>query len=99
MESLDRKLNVLVNYWWNGALGTVERTASAMDCLLHSLLNVKPLPPELRKAWASMFHHYVFDASDDDHAHIPEHKRCVLAEMSPEAAKRIRNLLIAKLQR
>lgn len=99
VESLDQKLNVLVNYWWNGALGTVERTASAMDCLLHSLLNVRPLPPELRQAWASMFHHYVFDASDDDHAHIPEIKRGVLAEMSPEAAQRIRNLLIAKLQR
>jgi cupin-like protein len=99
VESLDQKLNVLVNYWWNGALGTVERTASAMDCLLHSLLNVRPLPPELRKAWASMFHHYVFDSRDDDHAHIPEHKRGVLAGASPEAAQRIRNLLIAKLQR
>jgi hypothetical protein len=99
VESLDPKLNILVNYWWNGALGTVERTASAMDCLLHSLLNVRPLPPDLRKAWAAMFHHYVFDASDDHYAHIPEHKRGVLAEMSPEAAQRIRNLLIANLQR
>ncbi len=99
VESLDQKLNVLVNYWWNGALGAVERTASAMDCLLHSLLNVRPMPPELRKAWAHLFHHYVFDAGDDDHAHIPEHKRGVLAGTSPEAATRIRNLLIAKLQR
>ena len=99
VESLDRKLNILVNYWWQGALGAVERTASAMDCLLHSLLNIRPLPPELRKAWASMFHHYIFDASDDDHAHIPEHKRGVLAEMTPEAAQRVRNMLIAKLQR
>lgn len=99
VESLDRQLNVLVNYWWKGALGTVERTASAMDCLLHSLLNVRPLPPELRKAWASLFHHYVFDASDDDHAHIPEHRRGVLGRLSPEAAARIRNLLIEKLQR
>jgi len=99
VESLDQELNILVNYWWNGALGTVERTASAMDCLLHSLLNVRPLPPDLRKAWAAMFHHYVFDASDDDHAHIPEHKRGVLGEMSPEATQRIRNLLIANLQR
>ncbi len=98
VESLDRTLNVLINYWWNGALGTVDRTASAMDCLLHSLLNVKPMPPELRSAWASLFDHYVFHASGDDLAHIPEHRRGVLGTMSPEAAKRIRELLIARLQ-
>lgn len=99
VESLDQKLNVLVNYWWKGALGTIDRTASAMDCLLHALLNVRPLPPELRKAWAFIFHHYVFDAGDDDLAHIPEHKRGVLAKPSRETEKRIRDLLIAKLQR
>ena len=99
VESLDRKLNILVNYWWKGALGTVERTESAMDCLLHSLLNVRPMPPELRKAWASLFHHYVFDAGDNDHAHIPEHRRGVLGRLSPEAAAKIRNLLIERLQR
>jgi len=99
VESLDPKLNVLVNYWWNGTLGAVDRTASAMDCLVHSLLNIRPLPAELRKAWSSMFNHYIFDTDDDDHAHIPAHRRGVLAEMSPEATQRIRNMLIAKLQR
>jgi hypothetical protein len=44
VESLDRELNALVNYWWNGALGGVSRTASGMDCLLHSLLNISSLP-------------------------------------------------------
>ena len=98
VESLDRTLNVLVNYWWNGTLGSVDRTASAMDCLLHSLLNVKPMPPELRSAWASLFDHYVFHASGDDLAHIPEHRRGVLGTLSPEAARRVRELLIARLQ-
>ena len=98
VESLDRTLNVLVNYWWNGTLGSVGRTASAMDCLLHSLLNVKPMPPELRSAWASLFDHYVFHASCDDLAHIPEHRRGVLGTLSPEAAQKIRELLIARLQ-
>jgi Cupin-like domain len=97
VESLDQQLNILVNYWWNGTIGTVERTESALDCLLHSLLNIKPLPPELRQAWAAMFHHYVFDASDDRLAHIPEHRRGVLGRMSPETAQGVRNQLIAKL--
>ena len=99
VESLDQQLNVLVNYWWNGSIGTVGRTESAVDCLLHSLLNIRPLAPDVRKAWAAFFHYYVFDASDDDHAHIPEHRRGVLGQMSPEATQKIRNLLIAKLQR
>lgn len=99
VESLDRQLNVLVNYWWNGALGAIGRTESGMDCLLHGLLNVRPLPPGLRSAWAALFHHYVFDAGEDDLAHIPENRRGVLGKLSPEGAARVRSLLIEKLQR
>jgi len=99
VESLDAKLNVLVNYWWSGTLGTVERTDSGMDCLLHGLLNVRPMPAELRQAWASLFDHYVFRASDADLGHIPEHRRGVLAKLSPEGARRVRDLLIARLER
>lgn len=99
VESLDAKLNVLVNYWWSGALGSVDRKASGMDCLLHGLLSVRPMPAELRQAWASLFDHYVFRASDADLAHIPEHRRGVLAKMTPEAAQRVRDLLIARLKR
>lgn len=98
VESLDPTLNVLVNYWWGGSLGDVDRTASAMDCLLHSLLNVRPMPPELRGAWASLFDHFVFNARDDDLAHIPEHRRGVLAPASPEATRRIRDFLVSRLQ-
>jgi hypothetical protein len=98
VQSLDPKLNVLVNYWWSGALGTGERMPSAMDCLLHGLLNVKPLPPELRRAWAALFDHYVFNASEDDLAHIPAHRRGVLAALTPEAQRRVRDLLIARLR-
>lgn len=99
VESLDAKLNVLVNYWWSGTLGSVDRTASGMDCLLHGLLNLRPMPAELRHAWASLFDHYVFRASDADLGHIPEHRRGVLAKLSPEAARRVRDFLIARLKR
>lgn len=98
VESLDPTFNVLVNYWWSGSLGAVDRTASAMDCLLHSLLNVRPMPPDLRGAWASLFDHFVFQARDDDLAHIPEHRRGVLAPNSPEATRKLRDFLISRLQ-
>jgi len=99
VESLDPTFNVLVNYWWNGTLGTVARTASGMDCLLHALMNIRSMPPDLRRAWAALFHHYVFEADEADAAHLPPHRRGLLAGSSPEAAQKIRSLLIARLQR
>ena len=99
VESLDPKFNLLVNYWWKGTLGAVARTASGMDCLLHGLVNLRPMPAELRRAWAALFHHYVFDADDDDFAYLPEYRRGVLSGSSPDAAQRIRKLLIERLQR
>lgn len=99
VESLDPTLNVLVNYWWAGALGDVEATSSAMDCLLHALLNIGTLAPELRRAWAEMFRHYVFESSEESLAHIPANRRGILGRMSPEARQRVRSMLVAKLQR
>ena len=99
VESLDPKLNVLVNFWWHGALGAVERSPSAMDGLLHCLLNIKPLSPELRDAWRQLFEHYVFGAEDDRFAHIPPPRLGVLGAMTPESAARVRSMLIANLKR
>ena len=99
VESLDRTLNVLVNYWWHGALGTVERTPSGMEALLHALLNIRPMPAELRSGWASLFDHYIFGAGEETFSHIPEHRRGVLSALSPEASKRMRDFLAQRLQR
>jgi hypothetical protein len=99
VDSLDRTLNVLVNYWWSGAQHGIDGGSSAMDCLLHGLLSVKPLPPEQRASWAALFDHYVFRANGDEVAHIPERRRGVLAALSPAAARRLKDVLIARLRR
>jgi hypothetical protein len=98
VESLDGRLNVLVNYWWKGALADVDRTPSGMDCLLHAVLNIRPMPEELRSGWASLFDHYVFRATEEGLSHIPAHRRGVLSKLSPEAEKRMRDFLIARLR-
>jgi hypothetical protein len=95
VESLDPRLNVLVNYWWKGSLGGVERTASGLDSLLHCLLDLGPLPPELRRAWGTIFDHYVFQAGPDTLAHIPPERRGVAGPLTPELARRIRERLAA----
>ena len=100
VESLDRELNALVNYWWNGALpGGVSRTASGVDGLLHSLMNIGSLPNELRQAWSEIFRYYVFESTEERLSHIPRPQRGVLDPGAADARARARRLLIAKLQR
>ena len=98
VESL-RKYNILVNYWWKGSVGATSPSASALDCLLHCMLNLKHLPEEHREAWRVIFDHYVFRARDDLAAHIPEGKRGVLGEISPDLAKQVREFLVNQLKR
>lgn len=95
-----RQYNALVNYWWKGAIGSVDdRIGSALDCLLHSLLNLKQLAPEQKQAWQHIFDHYVFNAEDDPAAHLAEGKRGLLGEMTPELEQEIKAFLIQQLQR
>lgn len=97
VESLD-KLNMLVNYWWKGAPGAPVKWDSALDCLVHALVNLRHLPADERKAWATIFAHYVFEAGDDCAAHIPEHRRGILGDMSPEFRRSVRAFLVKQLE-
>lgn len=95
VRSLDR-LNVMVNYWW--LEGHPEAT-SPFDCLIHGLLALRDLPPPRRAAWRAFFDCYIFDSDRDTHAHIPEHARSVLGELSPSMATRMRQFIINGLAR
>ncbi len=96
VESL-AKFNVLINYWWKGAAGAPAHPHSALDCLYHCLLNFKHLAPEHKRAWAAIFEHYVFNAEVDPSEHIPEGRKGVLGEISPELAKQVREFLVKQL--
>lgn len=98
VESL-AKYNVLVNYWWKGASDAPSKAESALDPLLHCLLNLNHVAPEHRKAWAAIFNHYVFHAQGDPAAQIPEKVRGVLGPISPELAQQVRAFLVGKLKR
>ena len=98
VESL-AKYNVLVNDWWKGASDAPDKAESALDPLLHCLLNLNHATPELRQAWAAIFNHYVFHANGDPAAQIPQKARGVLGTMSPELAQQVRAFLIGKLKR
>ncbi len=95
IEALDR-FNVLVNYWWRQS---PEYMDTPTNVLMHAILSVRDLPREQRKAWQELFRHYVFEAEDDNIAHIDEAARRVLGPMDTDAARALRAQLLKKMNR
>ena len=95
VESL-APFNLLINYWWC-------RTPAAMgapsDALLHAILALRDLPPRQREAWRGLFNHYVFEAGEQVHAHIPESGKGCLAPLDEAAAQRLRGDLLKRMNR
>ncbi|MDP9109724.1 MAG: cupin-like domain-containing protein [Pseudomonadota bacterium] len=94
VESL-ADVNVLVNYWWGGSIGNLDRAHSPMDAMLHALLSLQSAEPAVRAAWQAMFAHFVF--GEDAAAHIPVARRGVLGEMSADARAALCKRLADKL--
>jgi hypothetical protein len=97
VESLG-KLNILVNYWWDGSINNDTQTLSPSDSLLHTLLSMKNMSAETRAAWGAVFHHYIFGATEEQFSYIPENRRGVLGNLTPEQAEKIKKDLIRNLQ-
>ncbi|RZA35734.1 MAG: cupin-like domain-containing protein [Lysobacteraceae bacterium] len=88
--------NVLVNYWWRQS---PEYMDTPMNALMHALMSVRDLPPEQRKAWAGLFHHYVFDAGEETAAHIAPAARRALGPMDGDTVRSIRAQLLKRMNR
>ena len=93
VESL-APFNLLVNYWW---LASPAYLGSPADALVHGILALRGLPPRQRAIWRGLFNHYVFDAGEATHGHIPPAGRGCLAPLSEAAAKQLRAKLAHKL--
>jgi cupin-like protein len=98
VESL-QPFNMLVNYWWHANQGQAGRTDSAFDSLMHSILNLRQLPPETRSAWAAIYAHFVFGADSDVTGHIPVERHGLLGQMPAERIRALRIELASRLQK
>ena len=98
VESLE-PFNVLINYWWHAVPGVAMGAESGFDCLIHSILNMRRLPPATRAAWRALFEHYVFGSPGEATGHIPSHRHGVLGQIAPADAARVREYLAQRLQK
>jgi hypothetical protein len=95
IEGLD-SFNVLVNYWWRQSPAYMSTPVYALN---HALWTIRDLPLEQRKVWQDIFQHYVFDADDSTHEHIPKQARGILGPMDEQTARMLRADLLNKLNR
>ena len=88
------EVNVLVNYWWRQV---DDHLGAPGDALMHALLSIKDLPQAQREVWRQWFEHYVF--SPQLPTHIPEHARGALNKIDQNSARKLRAMLLNKLNR
>jgi hypothetical protein len=70
-----------------------------LDVLNHALLSIRGLPEAQRNTWRDIFEYYVFAPDDDVTAHIPEEQRGVLSPINELSARKLRAMILKKLNR
>ena len=91
-------LNILINYWWGGSIGTSDNASSPTNAMMHCLANMHDLTPPVRAAWKALFNHFVFDHTKAA-AHIPAERRGVLGALTEQDIRRIKDILIEQLKK
>lgn len=88
--------NILINYWWN----TYPKVrGQAMDVLYHALMSIRDRPRQEKQAWKHLFDYYIFDSDSNAGAHLPEQARGYLGEIDDNTARKLRAMLLQKLNR
>lgn len=86
-------LNVLVNYWYGGIN---HSGVSPKASLLHSIMSLRSLPDEQRRAWGTFFDHFLF-AEQDPTEHWPDGIADVVTTMTNEQKRIVIEQLRASL--
>ncbi len=95
VEALDA-FNVLINYWWNNVPAFMD---TPMTTLLHGILSLRDRPAQEKEAWRALFDYYIFSPVSRAAAHLPEAAQGPLGPLDDMKARRLRALLLARLNR
>lgn len=88
--------NVLLNYWWRRSSAFLS---SPLPALQHALWTIRDLPAREKQAWARLFEYYVFGPGERAGEHLPAQARDLLAPIDETQARRIRAMLLGRLNR
>lgn len=95
VESLE-PYNVLVNYWWEDAPAFLT---SGMSALYMAMLGIRDKSAHEREAWKHIFNHYIFDGAEKSNSYIPVEARGFLHTLDRLSVRKLRAMLINKLNR
>jgi hypothetical protein len=88
--------NVLVNYWWDEA---PRYLGSPMNALHDAMLSIRDRSPLEKQAWKEVFDYYIFSEPEHSNEHLPEQAKGMLARLDEDTARRLRSLVINRLNK
>ncbi|CAN0583736.1 unnamed protein product, partial [Laminaria digitata] len=86
----------MINYWWNTSPAFMD---TPQNTLLHAILSLRDRPEPEKRAWKALFDYYIFGPSEQPAAHLPEAAQGNLGPLDEVKARRLRALLLNKLNR
>jgi hypothetical protein len=95
VEALD-PFNAMINYWWDVSPAFMD---TPQTTLLHAMLSLRDRPEVEKAAWRSLFDYYVFGPGDHPAAHLPSEARGALGPLDEMAARRLRAVILQKINR
>ncbi|PKG98055.1 cupin-like domain-containing protein [Paraglaciecola sp. MB-3u-78] len=90
------RFNVMVNFWWMTA---EPHMGNPMDLLMHGMMNLRDRPTAEKEAWKTLFDYYVFGDANTVREHLPSQSHGAFAAMDDQLARRLRAMLLNKLNR
>lgn len=88
--------NAMVNYWWNTS---PQFMGTPMNVLYHAMLSLRDRPEHEKAAWKQIFDYYIFGPSEAPREHMPEHAHGNLGRLDDLKARKLRAMLLHKLNR
>lgn len=88
--------NLLINYWWNDA---PRYMTSGMNALYAAMLGIRDKPKHERDGWKAVFDYYIFNGPEPATTNIPEEAQGLLKSLDDAHARKLRAMLINKLNR
>jgi hypothetical protein len=95
VEALE-PFNVLINYWWNTSPAFMD---SPQNTLLHAMLSLRDRPAAEKQAWRALFDYYIFGDGALPAAHLPEHISGALGQLDDMSSRRLRAMVMQRLNR